>query len=297
MLDPKAMALLAQLDVLDLSPERRKMLRDEILGGGTHSVPGLVDETAFTPGVTILRNVINNPYAFADLSFLQGVPAPHMNMTARMGTLEDLMARDARREEDGLPRKIRIGKLVKPGSGGKDKVVVVPSTVEEKFMHDSNFNTDDEGEGAGGSGEGDEGEVIGEQPVRPQEGEGEGTGPGEGDGANHEIESNAYELGRILTEQFSLPNLQDKGKKRSLTKFTYDLTDLNRGFGQFLEKKATMKRMVRTNIALGRIKPGEPLDPTEFLISPRTRCTASCPGKRTLKARPSYFSCVIIQDP
>ena len=31
----------------------------------------------------------------------------------RLGSLDDLMARDSRREEDGFPRKIRIGKLVK----------------------------------------------------------------------------------------------------------------------------------------------------------------------------------------
>ena len=36
------------------------------------------------------------------------------------------------------------------------------------------------------------------------------------------MESSAYELGRILTEQFELPNLKDKGKKRSLTRYTYD---------------------------------------------------------------------------
>ncbi len=269
--DQKTMALLAQLEALGLPPQREKLLRQEIMAGGEHGVPDKLKDSDFTPGISILRLVINSPYAFADLSFLQGMASPHMNMTLRLGTLEDLMARDAKREEDGLPRKIRIGKLVKPGQGGKDKVVVVPSTVEEKFMHDSNFNADDEGDGAGGSGDGEEGEVIGEQPVRPQEGEGEGTGPGEGDGTNHEIESNAYELGRILTEQFSLPNLQDKGKKRSLTKFTYDLTDLNRGFGQYLEKKATMKRIVRTNIALERIKHGQPIDPTEFLISPQDR--------------------------
>ena len=85
------------------------------------------------------------------------------------------------------------------------------------------------------------------------------------------MESNAYDLGKILTEQFSLPNLQDKGKKRSLTKYTYDLTDRNRGFGQLLDKKATLRQIVETNIHLGRLDPALPIDPSEFLIAPRDK--------------------------
>ena len=34
------------------------------------------------------------------------------------------------REEDGFPRKIRVGRMVKPGRGGKDKVVVVPFGID-----------------------------------------------------------------------------------------------------------------------------------------------------------------------
>ncbi len=85
------------------------------------------------------------------------------------------------------------------------------------------------------------------------------------------MESNAYDLGRILTEQFELPNLKDKGKKKSLTKYTYDLTDKNRGFGQVLDKKSTLRRIVRTNIALGRIKARSQVDTQNLLISPNDR--------------------------
>lgn len=203
---------------------------------------------------------------------LPGAPPSPVSCAARLGSLDDLMARDTRREEDGFPRKIRIGKLVKPGRGGKDRVVVVPTTVEEKFIHDPNFRQQEEGGGgAGGSGEGEVGEVIGEQPVRPQEGEGGGQGAGQGEGGSHELESNAYDLGKILTEQFSLPNLQNKGKKRSLTRYTYDLTDRHRGFGQLLDKKATLRQIVETNIALGRVRQAEPPDPTDLLIAPRDK--------------------------
>ena len=239
---------------------------------GDHDVPAAPVRPDFTPGVDVIHRVWNTPYVFGDLTFIQAMGTPRGNYTARIGSLDELMERDQQREEDGFPRKIRVGKLVKPSKGGaQKKVIVVPSTVEEKFVHDPNYRQDEEGGGAGGSGEGAEGEVIGEQPVRPQEGEGGGAGPGQGEGASHEMESNAYDLGRILTEQFSLPNLRDKGKKRSLTRFSYDLTDRNRGYGQLLDKKATLRQIDETNIALGRLHPGEAIDPSEFLMAPRDK--------------------------
>lgn len=225
----------------------------------------------YTPGIEIIDRVWRTPYAFGDLTFIQAMDLPKRSYTSRIGSLDELMERDKQREEDGFPRKIRIGKLVKPGRGGQNKVVVVPSTVEEKFIHDPNFRQEEDGEGVGGSGDGAEGEIIAEQPVRPEEGDGEGTGPGKGDASNHELEANAYDLGKILTEQFALPNLRDKGKKRSLTRFTYDLTDLNRGSGQLLDKRATLRQIVATNIALGRLDPEKEFDTSEFLVAPRDK--------------------------
>jgi len=191
-------------------------------------------------------------------------------------TLDELLERDRRREEDGFKRKIRIGKIVKPGSGGKDKIIVVPTTVEEKFVHDEIHPDQEQGEGesTGGTGEGEEGDIIGEQPVRPEEGEGEngegdGEGPGEGKGGEHELESNAYELGKVLSQDFQLPNLKDKGKKRTLSRYIYDLTDKNRGAGQILDKKATLKKIVETNITLGNIPDANDIDTSRFLISPQ----------------------------
>jgi uncharacterized sporulation protein YeaH/YhbH (DUF444 family) len=190
-----------------------------------------------------------------------------------MTTLDELLERDRQREADGFKRKIRIGQIVKPGSGGKEKIIVVPTTVEEKLIHDE-INMDQEqgeGEPSGGTGEGEEGDIIGEQPVRPEEGEGEGAGegPGEGEGGEHEFEANAYELGKVLSQDFQLPNLKDKGKKRSLAKYIYDLTDKNKGVGQFLDKKATLKKIVQTNIMLGRIPDVSDIDTTRFIISPQ----------------------------
>ncbi|WP_299981381.1 DUF444 family protein [Desulfobacula sp.] len=192
-----------------------------------------------------------------------------------MITLDELLERDRRREEDGFKRKIRIGRIVKPGSGGKDKIIIVPTTVEEKFIHDDIKLDQEPGEGepTGGTGEGEEGDIIGEQPVRPEEGEegeeGSGEGPGEGEGGEHELESNAYELGKVLSQDFQLPNLKDKGKKRTLARYVYDLTDKNRGSGQVLDKKATLKKIVETNITLGNIPDVSNIDTAKFIISPQ----------------------------
>ncbi len=192
-----------------------------------------------------------------------------------MITLDELLEKDRRREEDGFKRKIRIGRIVKPGTGGKEKIIIVPTTVEEKFVHDEIHLDQEPGEGepTGGTGQGEEGDVIGEQPVRPQEGEegeqGPGEGPGQGEGSDHELESNAYELGKVLSQDFKLPNLKDKGKKRTLARYIYDLTDKNRGVGQVLDKKATLKRIVETNISLGNIPDVGNIDTTKFIISPR----------------------------
>jgi uncharacterized protein len=192
-----------------------------------------------------------------------------------MVTLDELLERDKKREQDGFKRKIRIGRIVKPGSGGKEKIIVVPTTVEEKFVHDeiSFQQVPGEGESTGGTGDGEEGEVIGEQPVRPEEGEGEGEGdgegPGEGKGGEHEMEANAYELGKVLSQDFELPNLKDKGKKKALARYVYDLTDKNRGVGQILDKKATLKKIVETNMSLGNIPDIYNIDTTGFIVSPR----------------------------
>jgi hypothetical protein len=215
-------------------------------------------------------------YAYNDLEMLHNASPPNLLALTSVQSLDYLLERDKQREKDGFPRKIRIGKMVKPSQDGDDKVVIVPTTVEEKLLHDQ-VRVNEEGEGGegdgggqGGAGEGEEGEVIGEQPVRPEPGQGQG-GAGQGEGGGHDVESNAYDLGRILTEQFELPNLKDKGKKRSLTKYTYDLTDKNRGFGQFLDKKSTLRRIIQTNIALKRISGQGAIDSRQLLISPKDR--------------------------
>jgi len=242
--------------------QERKILA-ELNDEGSHGLPR-DDLGAGTHDGSALR--FKPLYAYHDLLDLQGITAMQSSPNVSIRSIDELLERDKQREKDGFPRKINVGRLIKPGKSGKDKVVIVPSTVEEKFIHDPSFRTDEE-QGAGGSGEGEEGEVIGEQPLRDPDEQG-GTGPGEGEGGQHEMESSAYDLGKILTEKFELPNLKDKGKKKSLTRYTYDLTDKHRGFGQLLDKKATLRKITETNIHLGNIPDVDHIDPSRFLVSP-----------------------------
>ncbi len=210
-------------------------------------------------------------YDYTDLLNLQDISYPRAAVYTGLHSLDELLERDILRERDGFPRKIRIGRLVKPGTGGKDKFVLIPTTVEEKFIHDDTGINEESGAGQGdymgGCGEGDVGDLIGEEPIHHTDGEGPGD-TGNGDGSYHEIESNAYDLGRVLTDKFELPNLQEKGKKKSLTKYVYDLTDRHRGTGQILDKKATLKKIIGTNVHLGNIADFDTIDPTQFIVSP-----------------------------
>ena len=186
-------------------------------------------------------------------------------------SIDDLLERDKQREKDGFPRKVKLGRIFRPGKAGKDKIIIVPTVEEEKFYHDIIRYKDNSAvnETTGGSGDGEEGDILGEVPVH-QEGEG-ASGAGEGGGESHEVASSAYDLGKILTEKFSLPNLQDRGKKKTFTRYSYEMTDKNRGFGQFLDKKSTLKRIIRTNQALGRIPDPGNIDSSGFLVDPRDK--------------------------
>jgi hypothetical protein len=202
------------------------------------------------------------------MASLQDSSSHGVSYTAGIRSLDELLERDRQREKDGFPRKIRIGRMIRPGRKKKECFVIVPSTVEEKFIHDRVKQMAEE-ETTGGSGGGDEGEIIGEQPLRPEdEGEGGGGGAGSGGGESREMESTAYDLGKILTEKFELPNLKDKGKKSALVRYSYDLTDRHRGFGQLLDKKATLRRVLETNFALGNIPDHSDIDTSRLIIAP-----------------------------
>jgi len=261
-MDPKRLALYDKIKARGLTPEQDQKILMELGDDRTHDFAesdGGTSRAAFS-------RVYEAVYAYSDLLDLQAFMAPQSSTNITRRSLDELLERDKQREKDGFPRKINVGKMIKPGKGDKDKVVVVPTTVEEKFIHDTSLKGSGEGAPTGGTGEGEEGDIIGEQPVR--EPGAAGSGSGEGEGGAHELESSAYDLGKILTEQFELPNLKDKGKKRSLTRYTYDMTDKHRRFGQLLDKKATLREILETNIHLGNVPDIGRIDPTRFLISP-----------------------------
>jgi uncharacterized sporulation protein YeaH/YhbH (DUF444 family) len=269
-MDATLFELYAALKARGLTAAQEAKILQEIRYAGTHSVPSRRGVTEPDGGQAVHGNAAGF-YEYNDLAVLQKMSVVLENLYACLRSLDDLLDKDQQREADGFPRKIRVGRMIKPGKGGKGRIVVVPTTVEEKFIHDRAVATDEDGESSGGSGDGEEGEVIGEQPVHaPDAGGGAGPG-GEGEEGPHEIESSAYDLGKILTEKFELPNLKDKGKKRALTRYTYDLTDRHKGFGQVLDKKATLREIVETNISLGNIPDPASIDPTRFLISPSDR--------------------------
>jgi uncharacterized sporulation protein YeaH/YhbH (DUF444 family) len=257
-MDSNLLNIYRQLKKRGLTPAREQKVLEELNHTGAHDLPATIPKGT--------KPILQNLYAHHDLLDLQGMMAMSSTPNVSIRSIDELLERDKQREKDGFPRKINVGRLIKPGKSGKDKIVIVPSTVEEKFVHDTSFRTDED-QSSGGSGEGEQGDVVGEQPVRAPEGQ-DGQGPGQDEGGQHEMESNAYDLGKILTEQFELPNLKNKGKKRSLTRYTYDLTDKHRGFGQLLDKKSTLRKIVETNIGLGNLPDIGEIDPARFLIAP-----------------------------
>lgn len=200
------------------------------------------------------------------------------SLVSSLESLDALLGRDKQREKDGFPKKIKFRSILV----GPSKIISVPYVVEEKLVHgefepeSDSDGEEEEGEGVGdlgemaGSGKGEVGDIIGESPIRG-DGEGEGEDPRAGkEPGEHGIEEEAYRKGKELSEKFQLPNLRDKGKKVPTDEYVYDLTDRHRGSGQVLDKKATMKSIVRTNIALGRVDKDE-LDPSKMIVGPNDK--------------------------
>jgi uncharacterized protein len=229
------------------------------------------------------EHYINNPAAGSHYR-IEFFPGAHTSVMA-LKTLEELLEKDKTREEDGFQPKIRIGKVLRPGKKGD--IRVVPTTVEEKFLHDNRPPTPyDEDPDSGGSGEGEEGEVIGKKPLH-REGGGS-NGPGQGEGGEHDISSSAYDLGKILSEKFKLPNLEDKNKK-VFSGYRYDLTDRNQGSGQILDYKRSLRKILQTNIALGRIPDVTSIDPSTLLVDPRDKVYKILSEERDFESQAIVF--------
>jgi uncharacterized protein len=243
---------------LGISPDQEKMIRREM---------NIIEKNQKYTEKQVFKEKEHDIYFPGDSILWQAFQLPPENQVISLQTLDELLKRDSLRELDGFKRRILLGKFIRPGGADGTKVVVVPSTTEPKFYHDDSVGEENEEDLTGGSGKGEEGEVIGEQKAEPEEGEGQGAGQGQG--GEHDISTDAFDLGKVLTKEFKLPNLKDKGKKRSFTKYTYELTDTNRGFGQILDKKATIKKVIQTNILLDKIKEAGTFNPEDLIVNPK----------------------------
>lgn len=239
-----------------MTTSQRQIMENEPDGALEHRLP-LADEEGF--------KALNNIYRPDDFETILGVrqkQTPYMCLS----TLDELLERDNQREKDGFPKKIKTGTIVIPMKSGVRKVVIVPVVVEEKFVHDTDpLREDDETEG-GGSGKGEKGDVIGEESA--DGGEDDSSRAGKEGGGEHGVGEDAYNLGKKLSEKFRLPNLQEKNKKKTLERYTYELTDMHRGSGQVLDKQETLKQIIKTNIGLGLIKPKKRIEPKKLIVGP-----------------------------
>lgn len=212
---------------------------------------------------------------------------------ASMESLDELLKKDEQREKDGFQKKIKIGRIL----AGPGKVIMVPYVTEEKLIHGEFEPTGEHGEDVAGHGDGEVGDVIYEKPPFGEgegdgdgddEGEGDEPGAGEGEGGEHGIEAEAYQLGKELSEEFQLPNLKDKGKKVPTDEYIYDLTDRHRGSGQFLDKKATLKSIIKSNFALGRIGKDH-IDTTKLIVGPQDKVYRVLSRERVWKSQAVVF--------
>jgi len=221
-----------------------------------------------------------------------------LSPTVSLEVFEDLLKRDEQREKDGFPRKIKFRRIM----AGPSKIISVPYVEEAKLMHGEfeperpdpdDDELDEEGDMGDidevpGHGEGEVGDVIGEVPISGEgEGEGDEPQPGEEPG-EHGIEEKAYQKGKELSEQYKLPNLKDKGKKVPTDEFIFDLTDRHRGSGQFLDKKETLRSIVRTNAVLGRINKDD-LDTTKMVVGPNDKVYRVLSREKVWKSQAIVF--------
>lgn len=183
-------------------------------------------------------------------------------------SFDELLKKDEQREKDGFQKKIKIRKIL----AGHKKIIFVPYVEEEKLIHGDFEPTGEHGEDLAGHGEGEVGKVIAEIPISEENGDDEGEGDnqaGDGEG-EHGAETEAYRLGKELSEKFQLPNLKDKSKKIPTNEYIYDLTDRHQGSGQLLDKKATLKRIVKSNMALGRLDIKR-VDTSKLIVGPQDK--------------------------
>ncbi len=188
----------------------------------------------------------------------------HANYDHSVSTLQDVIERDKQREEDGFPKVGKVGRFAVPSKKGGKKVIIVPHVEEARFEHELKYTPPE----MAGQGDGEEGDVIGEQPVRPQDDGESGPGEGgEGESDEHGLIVDVVEYGKMISERFDLPNIDDRGKKKTLPIYYDKLRGLRKGFGSHLDEERTMEEIINTNIQLGNIKDDGSIDFKNLVVS------------------------------
>lgn len=248
--------------------------------------------------VTRQTGILNEPRLYGKIAALE--------------SLQDLIRKDKERQKDGFPPRIKYRRVLT----ANNKVITVPYVEEQQLVHGqfepkniekleplsevpslatqiqvASLPNDPDITENPGHGDGDVGDVIGHVPMPVGGGDGDegdddpggqqGSGAGDED-ADHTLEE-AYELGKRLMEQLKLPNLKEKPKKVPTEEYTYDLTDRHKGSGQVLDKKETLKRIVKTNLILGRVDKDD-LDTTKMLVGPGDKMWRVLSQERVWKA-------------
>ncbi|MFP4656898.1 MAG: DUF444 family protein, partial [Candidatus Woesearchaeota archaeon] len=183
-----------------------------------------------------------------------------------VSTLQDMIERDKQREKDGYPKIGKVGKFTVPSKKGNGKVIIVPHIEEARFEHDPSYSPP----GLVGQGDGEEGEVIGEEQAKDADSEDDsGQGPGgEGESEEHGLIVDIAEYGEMISERFNLPNIDERGKKKTLPIYYDKLRGLRKGFGSHLDEERTMEEIIGTNLILGNIDDDGTVDFDNLVVSP-----------------------------
>ena len=62
----------------------------------------------------LLNRVVRDIYSYRDLEMLHNASPPNLMALSTVQSLDYLLEKDKQREKDGFPRKIRVGRMVKP---------------------------------------------------------------------------------------------------------------------------------------------------------------------------------------
>ena len=102
-----------------MSPEQQEIIKRELKVSENlrHQTEDVNGEEPFK---------VNGLYDYNDQDIFLSLQ--NDDYSVKLFTIDELLERDKQREEDGFPRRIKLGKFIKAIKDNKEKIVVVPST-------------------------------------------------------------------------------------------------------------------------------------------------------------------------